>query len=54
MMRYVFLACYDEAAWANLTMPEQEAKGQKFAAFVKEIEQRGVRELNARLQPSRL
>ncbi len=51
-MRYAFLAYSNEAAWANLSAPEREAEDQKFAAFVREVEERGIREANARLQLS--
>jgi len=52
-MRYIFLAYGNESAWANLSTSDQQAEGQKFAAFIKDVEQRGIKELNARLQPSR-
>jgi hypothetical protein len=51
-MRYAFLAYTNEGAWGKLSAPEREAAVRKFGAFVKEVEQRGVKELNARLQPS--
>src|SRR5436190_11242921 len=52
-MRYALLAYHNEAAYGNLSVPEREAEGQKFGAFIKELEQRGVREVNAALQPSK-
>lgn len=52
-MRYLFLAYGNEEAWANLSPADQQAEGQKFAAFVKDVEQRGIKELNVRPQPSR-
>ena len=52
MVRYAFLAYTNEAEWANLSAPEREAQVKQFGAFIKEVEQRGVRETNARLQPS--
>lgn len=51
-MRYAFLAYTNEAAWVDLSAPERDAWVKKFGAFVQEVEQRGVREVNARLQPS--
>ncbi len=51
-MRYVFLGYLNEAAYANLPAAEQQADGQKAFAFIQEAEQRGVREVNVRLQPS--
>ncbi len=51
-MRYVFLGYLNEAAYASLPAAEQQADGQKAFAFIQEAEQRGVREVNARLQPS--
>jgi hypothetical protein len=53
IMRFALLAYHNEAAFAKLSAPEREAEGQKFGAFIKELEQRGVREVNAALQPSR-
>ncbi|MEP7288949.1 MAG: YciI family protein [Chloroflexota bacterium] len=51
-MRYMFFAYTNETSWANLSVPEREVSVQKFGAFIKEVEQRGVKEVNARLQPS--
>jgi hypothetical protein len=52
-MRYLFLAYVNESPWANLSQADHPAEGQKFGAFVKEVEQCGIKELNARPQPSR-
>lgn len=41
-MRYGFLAYPNEVVWANLSAPERETDVQKFVAFIKEAEQRGV------------
>lgn len=46
VMRHLFLAYIHESAWTNLSPTDQQAKGQKFAAFVKEMAQRGIQELN--------
>jgi hypothetical protein len=51
-MRYAFLAYTNEGAWATLSAAEREAEMGKFGAFVKAVEQRGIKEVNARLQPS--
>ncbi len=51
-MRYMFLVYGDEGAWANLSEPERDAEIQKFVAFTKQLEQRGIKELNVRPQPS--
>jgi hypothetical protein len=51
-MRYMLLVYGDEGAWANLSEQERAAVSQKFVAFSKEVEQRGVKELNALPQPS--
>lgn len=51
-MRYLFLAYTNEEAFANLSAADRDATVQMFVAFVKDVEQRGIRELNARPQPS--
>ncbi len=51
-MRFVFLAYGNEAAWASLTVQERDTQVQMFGAFVRDIEQRGIREANLRLTPS--
>jgi hypothetical protein len=52
-MRYLFLAYTTEGGWDNLSPADQQAEGQRLAAFVKEVEQRGIQELSVRPQPGR-
>ncbi len=51
-MRYLMFVYGDEGAWAKLSEQERDAEVQKFVTFTKEVEQRGVKELNVRPQPS--
>lgn len=51
-MRFVFFLYHDEVAWANLPAEERNAEIQKYMAFYQEVNQRGIMEASAKLQPS--